>query len=325
MNFLEVNKLHTYFQTDQGLFLKPKEPDLKAVHDVSFSLNKGETLGIVGESGSGKSTLARSILRLVPATRGHVTYRGENLLNLSNSEFRPYLKDIQMVFQNPKSSFNPKWTVFDVLKEGAENFRVYPRKAYEEKSQEMLEKVGLPPDALHRYPHEFSGGQRQRIGIARALMVQPKILIADEPVSALDLSIQAQILNLFQNIKHQFDLSMIFIAHNLAVVQYVSDRILVMYLGKVMEIAPTESLFKYKRHPYTETLIQSVLSHNPLEIRKRHFYITRGEIPSPIYPPSGCVFRTRCPKAQSICSTETPQLEEGPEGHFTACHFKNET
>jgi oligopeptide/dipeptide ABC transporter ATP-binding protein len=320
---LQVRNLSTFFDIKKGLLFEKVISRIRAVDTVSFDLHRGETLGIVGESGSGKSTLARTLLRLVPHESGHVFYQGQDLLTLSPKAFRPYRRDLQIVFQDPESSLNPKMNVFEIVSEGATNFRLFrSKKQLEAKVGQIFEKVGLPARAIHRYPHEFSGGQKQRIGIARALMMTPKILIADEPVSALDLSIQAQILKLFREVQQAFALTLMFVAHNLAVVRNVSNRIVVMYLGKIMEIAPAKELFQTPRHPYTLALIASALPHHPEAIRKRTFVTLKGEIPSPASPPSGCVFRTRCPLAQDLCARVTPPLEEGPSGHLTACHFK---
>lgn len=295
---------------------------INAVNHVSFSLQTGETLGIVGESGSGKSTIARTILRLVPATSGHIQFHGQDILKIPEKQFRPLRQKIQMVLQDPESSLNPRMTVFDAVSEGARNFKLFPNKQELERHiRKLFDQLELPQAGLYRYPHEFSGGQRQRIGIARALIMNPELLIGDEPVSSLDLSVQAQILKLFKEVQATFHLTLIFITHNLAVAKNISDQIIVMYLGKVMESAQASSLFSKPRHPYTQALIQSVLPHRVDKIQKRTFSVLKGEIPSPVNPPSGCVFRTRCPIAQEICTHTTPQLKENAPGHLSACHF----
>lgn len=300
--------------------VKGKKASLKAVQDVSFSLEKGETLGIVGESGCGKSTLGRLVLRLLEPTGGRVIFENEDLTSLSQRELKERRRDFQMIFQDPYASFDPRKTIKKILEEplAAHKVPVDQRQALIE---QMLSVTGLPIDALKRYPHEFSGGQRQRIGIARALILNPKLIIADEPVAALDVSIQAQILNLLMDIQKEFGLSMIFIAHNLATVQYISQRIIVMYLGHVVEIADADVLYENPCHPYTQALIASIPMPDP-EMRKEAKGI-EGEIPSPINPPSGCVFRTRCPYASETCAGNVPVLKEKEPGHFVACDYIN--
>jgi oligopeptide transport system ATP-binding protein len=319
---LEVKHLTTYFDIHQGQFFRKKVGTVHAVSDVSFSVFKGETLGIVGESGSGKSTIARSLLRLIHYTSGEAWFNDQDILKLKRRDFNKLRQKLQMVLQDPESSLNPRMTIFDAVAEGARNYNLFKKKSdLEQKIQSLFSEIGLPEKGLYRYPHEFSGGQRQRIGIARALIMNPELIIADEPVSSLDLSVQAQILNLFREIQSSFQLTMIFIAHNLAVVRNICDRIMVMYLGKVMELADTRSLFENPKHPYTQALIKSVLPHEANTIKKRSFSIVTGEIPSPANPPSGCVFRTRCPKAEAICANKTPPVKTINKGHFSACHF----
>ena len=297
--------------------VKGKKEGLKAVQNVSFSLEKGETLGIVGESGCGKSTLGRLILRLVEPTAGKVFFAGEELTALNQKTLRGKRREFQMIFQDSYASFDPRKTIRKILEEPLATHGV-PKEKWESTVKEILSVTGLPKDALKRYPHEFSGGQRQRIGIARALILNPKMIIADEPVAALDVSIQAQILNLLMDLQKQFGLSMIFIAHNLATVQYISRRIIVMYLGHVMEIADADILYDQPLHPYTQALISSIPIPDP-DKRKEARGI-EGEIPSPINPPSGCVFRTRCPDACEECAARVPELREITQGHFVACN-----
>lgn len=311
---LQVEHLSKEFQ------VKGRKETLKAVQNVSFFLNKGETLGIVGESGCGKSTLGRLVLRLLEPTEGKVIFEKEDLTSLSQRELRDRRKEFQMIFQDPYASFDPRKTVKKILEEplAAHGILAEQRPALIER---MLTVTGLPMDALKRYPHEFSGGQRQRIGIARALILNPKLIIADEPVAALDVSIQAQILNLLMDLQKEFGLSMIFIAHNLATVQYISQRIIVMYLGHVVEIADADELYENPFHPYTQALISSIPMPDP-GLRKEAKGID-GEIPSPINPPSGCVFRTRCSYASAACAENIPVLKEKEPGHYVACDYIN--
>ena len=292
---------------------------LQAVKDVSFTLNAGETLGIVGESGSGKSTLARALIKMLPAT-GKVLFQGADLLTLPPAQMLARRADIQMVFQDPFASLDPRMTVGQIV---AEPLRThYPHLSTAEvkaRVQVMMDRVGLLPNQINRYPHEFSGGQCQRIGIARALIVEPKVLICDEPVSALDVSIQAQVINLLADLRRDFGLAMIFIAHDLSVVKHISDRVMVMYLGRVMEDAPKADLFAAPQHPYTQALLSAVPIPNPAAERAKKMIALDGELPSPMAPPSGCVFRTRCARAQARCAAELPALLGG--SRAVACHF----
>ena len=292
---------------------------LQAVRDVSFVLYPGQTLGIVGESGSGKSTLARALIRMLPAT-GKVMFQGTDLLTLPPAQMLARRADIQMVFQDPFASLDPRMTVGQIV---AEPLRThYPRLSAPEvkaRVQVMMDKVGLLPNQINRYPHEFSGGQCQRIGIARALIVEPKVLICDEPVSALDVSIQAQVINLLAELRRDLGLAMIFIAHDLSVVKHISDRVMVMYLGKVMEDAPKAALFAAPQHPYTQALLSAVPIPNPAAERAKKMIALDGELPSPMAPPSGCVFRTRCVRAHPRCAAEVPELLGGSQA--VACHF----
>ena len=301
---------------------KPKL--LHAVNGVNFSLHPGETLGIVGESGCGKSTLARAIIRMVPS-EGKVLWMGDdNLLQLSAAQMMRYRSEIQMVFQDPLASLDPRMTVGEII---AEPLRTHhpdlPRKQIKERVKEMMAKVSLLPNQINRYPHEFSGGQCQRIGIARALIVKPKLIICDEPVSALDVSIQAQVINLLMDLQKEMGLSLIFIAHDLSVVKHISNRVMVLYLGKVMEIAERDDLYQNARHPYTQALISSVPIPDPKVERNKQTILLEGDLPSPLAPPSGCVFRTRCAKAQARCTESEPELEvmEHEDSHLVACHF----
>lgn len=292
---------------------------VQAVNDVSFSVNRGEVLGLVGESGSGKTTLGRLVLRLEEATEGRVLFDGTDIFQLSKPEMRRFRKRMQIIFQDPYASLNPREKVRTVLGHALTLHKIGTPDTREGRMTELMEQVGLSPDQLDRFPHEFSGGQRQRIGIARALAVEPDFIVADEPVSALDVSIQAQVINLLMDLKTELDLTLLFIAHDLAVVEHISDRVAVMYLGRVMEIAPSDDLYDRPNHPYTKALLSAVPVPEPGQRRQR----TRltGDIPSPIDPPSGCVFRTRCPMAEAICAQTVPELKEVAPGHLSACHL----
>lgn len=296
---------------------------IRAVDDVSFTLHRGETLGIVGESGCGKSTLARALLRLVEPTGGQAMLGGKDIFKLSRSEMRRYRRKLQIIFQDPFSSLNPRMTVEQIVREPWVIFRdVLPSAAWQDRIAELLRRVGLSPDDAHRYPHQFSGGQRQRIGIARALALNPEIVICDEPVSALDVSIQAQVVNLLQEIQEEFKLSYIFIAHDLSIVRHISDRVAVMYLGKIVETGAWHEIYDNPRHPYTQALLSAVPAVNQAERRER--IILEGEVPSPINPPSGCGFRTRCHKAKPVCAGQSPELLTLYGGHSAACYFAND-
>jgi oligopeptide transport system ATP-binding protein len=315
---LEVNQLKKYFPITGGLFGK-KTGDVKAVDDVSFYVNKGETLGIVGESGCGKSTTGRMLMRLIEPTEGKVLFEGKELTGLNDSEMRKMRKEMQMVFQDPFASLNPRHTVEKILEEPLIVHGMGDKKERKQKVKEMLEVVGLSSWHAKRYPHQFSGGQRQRIGIARALMTRPKLIIADEPVSALDVSIQSQVLNLLEDLQKEFQLTYIFIAHDLGVVRHISDRVGVMYLGRLVEITTAEKLYEKPLHPYTAALLDAVPVPDP-DLRKEAELLS-GDIPSPANPPKGCAFHTRCRECMEICTVERPQLEEIEEGHFAACHL----
>ena len=318
---LKVDHLKQYFPVKSDSIFKPKAY-VKAVDDISFHLYEGETLSIVGESGCGKSTTGRAILRLDEPTDGNVYYDDKDILKLNNKEMRKLRGDLQVIFQDPFASLNPRQTVKHILNEAMAIQNVVEKPKRMERMIELLGYVGLPQEALERYPHEFSGGQRQRIGIARALAVDPKLIICDEAVSALDVSIQAQILNLLKKLQNQFHLTFLFISHDLSVVRHISDRVMVMYLGKVVEVADKKDLFDSPLHPYTKALLSSIPVPNPLLKRER--VILKGDVPSPIDPPSGCRFHTRCPFATEKCKLEEPALRELAKNHFVSCHFAEE-
>ena len=292
---------------------------VQAVNGVSFTVRRGEVLGLVGESGSGKTTIGRLVLRLEEATAGKVIFDGTNILELPKKEMRRFRKRMQIIFQDPYASLNPREKVRTVIGHALALHSIGTPESRRERAAELVEQVGLSPDQLDRFPHEFSGGQRQRVGIARALAVNPDFLVADEPVSALDVSIQAQVINLLSDLKDQLDLTMLFIAHDLAVVEHICDRVAVMYLGKIMELAPSSSLYNNPNHPYTEALLSAVPVPEPGHQQKRT--VLSGDIPSAINPPSGCVFRSRCPRAEAICATEPPELKQIGPDHFSACHL----
>ena len=313
---LDVRDLRKYFPIRGGIFSRVVA-NVKAVEDISFTVNKGEVVGLVGESGSGKTTAGRSILRLIEPTSGEIFFNDVDIAKLPKAQMREYRKEMQIIFQDPFASLNPRMSVGDIIGEAMQIHNLARGKAREEKVASLLERVGLSPSHMRRYPHEFSGGQRQRIGIARALAVDPQFIVADEPVSALDVSIQAQVVNLLQDLKEDLGLTLLFIAHDLGVVEYISDKVIVMYLGKIMEIAPSKELYANPIHPYTEALLSAVPIPDPTVKRDR--IILQGDIPSPINPPSGCVFRTRCPIAIEDCKHVDPPLEEVSPGHFKAC------
>ena len=318
---LRVRGLKVYFPIRTGGLL-PSTVPLKAVDEVSFDLYPGETLGIVGESGCGKSTLGRGVLQLLEPTGGSVVWLGEHIEGLSAAEMKKYRKELQIIFQDPLASLNPRMTIGDII---AEPLTVhFPELSVEERKQkvrEMMEQVGLLPLMINRYPHEFSGGQCQRIGVARAMILRPKLIVCDEPVSALDVSIQAQIVNLIKGLQETFGLSLIFISHDLSIVRHISHRIMVLYLGNTVEVADRESLYQNPRHPYTRALISAVPLPDPELEKNKKRLVLHGDLPSPLSPPSGCVFRTRCPLAKDICAEQKPEMTQIGDSHQVACHF----
>ena len=313
---LQVRNLKKYFPIRGGVFSRVVA-NVKAVEEVSLTINRGEVVGLVGESGSGKTTAGRAILRLIEPTDGEIIFEGVDIAKIPKAKMRDYRKEMQIIFQDPFASLNPRMSVGDIIGEALTIHNLARGKAKEDRVADLLERVGMNAGHMRRYPHEFSGGQRQRIGIARALAVDPKFIVADEPVSALDVSIQAQVVNLLQDLKDDLGLTMLFIAHDLGVVEYISDKVVVMYLGRIMEIAPAKELYRNPVHPYTEALLSAVPIPDPTVKRDR--VILQGDIPSPINPPSGCVFRTRCPIATEECKHVVPPLEEVAPGHFKAC------
>ncbi len=315
---LDVRNLKKYFYKDVGLVSK-KVQEIKAVDDVSFYIKKGETLGLVGESGCGKTTVGRTILRLYEPTAGEIFYNGSDVANLSAKSFMPYRKKIQMIFQDPYASLDPRMTVADIIGEPLDIHRLASCKERQERIFELLKKVGLHKSHANRYPHEFSGGQRQRIGIARALSVMPEFIICDEPISALDVSVQAQIVNMLEDLQNEIGLTYLFIAHDLSMVRHISNRVGVMYLGSLMEVTTSDELYNTPQHPYTIALLSSIPIPNPRAERKN--IILEGDVPSPLTPPSGCKFRTRCQYAKKICSEMTPKLKNLGSEHYVACHL----
>ncbi|MGG1679598.1 ABC transporter ATP-binding protein [Neobacillus sp. NRS-1170] len=314
---LEVRNLKKFFPITNSL--GRAKGQVKAVNDVSFDLYPGETFGLVGESGCGKSTTGRTILRLTEPTAGEAIYKGQDLYKLKGRELLKVRRELQMVFQDPYSSLNPRKRIGHILEETLKIHNIGTKQERTDRVMDMLSRVGFQPEQYYRYPHEFSGGQRQRIGLARALMVNPNVIICDEPVSALDVSIQSQVLNLLEEIQEEFQLSYLFVSHDLSVVRHISDRIGVMYLGQMVEEAPTDELFNNPLHPYTQALLSAVPIPNPLVKRER--IKLKGEVPSPLNLPSGCVFHTRCPYATKICEQETPVKKKAAANHAVACHF----
>jgi oligopeptide/dipeptide ABC transporter ATP-binding protein len=315
---LEVENLKKYFEIKKGSFLSKNIIYVKAVEDISFLLNEGETLGIVGESGCGKSTTGRCIMRLIEPTGGTVKFDGKDLGKLSKDEMRKVRKDMQFIFQDPYASLNPRLTVGETIMEPMNNFNVGDKQYRQDRVKELLSVVGLSSYHSLRYPHEFSGGQRQRIGIARALSASPRLVVCDEPVSALDVSIQAQTINLLMDLQKQYNLTMIFIAHDLSVVKHISDRVAVMYLGSIVEISDYKDLYDNPTHPYTQALLSAIPKPDPKASKDR--IILEGDIPSPTNPPAGCKFHTRCRYATEICKIEKPELRRVTDSHFVSCH-----
>ena len=317
---LEVERLKKYFSVGGGLFGSGARK-VQAVEDVSFHIAAGETLSLVGESGCGKSTVGRMILKLIDPTEGAIRLSGTDIVPLSRREMHPHRREIQIIFQDPYSSLNPRMNAGDIVGEPLVVHGVAEGQAMRDRVAELFRRVGLGPEQMGRYPHEFSGGQRQRIGIARALALGPRLIVGDEPVSALDVSVQAQVINLLTDLQDEFGLSYLFIAHDLAVVKHISHRVAVMYLGRIVELAACRDLFRDPRHPYTEALLSAIPLPNPRKTRKQRVILS-GDVPSPVSPPSGCRFHTRCPVAVDECRTRTPELREVAPLHWTACHLR---
>ncbi|MGE7919742.1 ABC transporter ATP-binding protein [Viridibacillus sp. NPDC093762] len=312
-NLVEIQSLKKYFKIKSDV-------TVKSVDDISFYIRKGETFGLVGESGSGKSTLGKTLVGLQAASDGDIIYNGQNIKQLNKEMKRNVNKEMQIIFQDPHASLNPRMRVGDIIAEGIDAYKLFSGKERTNRIYELLERVGLSPQHAKRYPHEFSGGQRQRIGIARALAVEPKFIVADEPISALDVSIQAQVINLLEDLKVSEDLTYLFIAHDLGMVKHISDRIGVMYLGKMMELSNSDDMFTNPLHPYTQALLSAIPKTNPRDA-KRERIVLAGDPPSPTNPPSGCRFRTRCPHAMEVCALQEPQWKEVEKEHWTACHL----
>ena len=322
---LDARNLVKYFPTGSSGLLGRPTKEVKAVDNVSFSIEEGKTLGVVGESGCGKSTLARVVTRLIDPTSGDVFLDGQRITNLSGGDLRVARRKMQMIFQDPYASLNPRHSVGQIISSPLEVQKIEPVNGVKARVQELMELVGLNPEHYNRYPHEFSGGQRQRIGIARALILEPKLLVADEPVSALDVSIQAQILNLLETLQKELGLTYMFIAHDLSVIRHIADSVAVMYLGKIVETGPATSVYSFPRHPYTTALLSAVPVADPTKRARAGRIRLVGDVPSPVDPPSGCRFRTRCWKATDLCASTEPPLEATSQGHLVACHFPMDT
>ncbi len=319
---LVVEDLKKYFPVTRGIVFQKEVASVKAVDGVSFTVNRGETLGVVGESGCGKSTMARCIMRLLDPTAGKIVFDGRDITSLTRPEMRPVRRELMMIFQDPYASLNPRKRVGFIVAEALEVHKIGTESEIKRRVQELLEIVGLNPEHYNRFPHEFSGGQRQRIGVARALAVNPKLIVCDEPVSALDVSVQAQILNLLKDLQKEFGLTYVFIAHDLNVVRHISDRVMVMYLGKAVELAGRQELYAHPKHPYTGALLSAVPIPDPTLGRTRKPIVLEGDVPSPINPPSACRFHTRCPRfVEGHCDVVEPPLYPFPSGQFAACHY----
>lgn len=319
-HLIEAENLSMYFKKVRGV-VKQKISYVKAVDNVSFFIDKGETFGLVGESGCGKTTTGRAISRLYEPTGGCVRYDGSDITHLNAKEFMPYRKKIQMIFQDPYASLNPRMTVADIVGEPLDIHHICSGKQREEYILELLRRVGLNKDHASRYPHEFSGGQRQRVGIARALAVNPEFIICDEPISALDVSIQAQVINMLEDLQEELGLTYLFVAHDLSMVRHISDRVGVMYLGSLVEIAETEELYNHNQHPYTKALLSAIPIADPVLSRQSSQILLEGDVPSPLNSPAGCKFASRCPYAKNECRERTPEFKEVARGHFVACHL----
>jgi peptide/nickel transport system ATP-binding protein len=325
-DLLVVENLKKHFPVTRGIVFQKQVAAVKAVDGVSFTVKRGETLGVVGESGCGKSTMARCIMRLIDPTDGRIVFDGRDITHTSRADLRPIRREMMMIFQDPYASLNPRKRVGFIISEALEVHGIGTAAEQKRRAQELLDIVGLNPEHYNRFPHEFSGGQRQRIGVARALAIRPKLIVCDEPVSALDVSVQAQILNLLKQLQRDFDLTYVFIAHDLDVVRHISDNVAVMYLGKIVETAPGQALYERPRHPYTGALLSAVPIPNPDVARARKPIVLEGDVPSPINPPSGCRFHPRCPRfQQGVCDTSEPELEAKDTGSKAACHFPLES
>jgi oligopeptide transport system ATP-binding protein len=318
---INVEHLTKYFPITRGLIVQRQVGAVQAVDDVTFAIKEGETLGLVGESGCGKSTTGRTILQLYEPTDGKVYYRGQDLTEVKSGEMRKFRRNMQIIFQDPYASLNPRMTVGRIIAEPLEVHNIGTRKERVERVRELLHLVGMNPYFINRYPHEFSGGQRQRIGVARALALNPEFIVCDEPISALDVSIQAQVVNLLEELQEKFSLTYLFIAHDLSMVRHISDRTAVMYLGKIVELADRDELYSNPLHPYTQALLSAVPVPNPRREKTHQRMILKGDVPSPVNPPSGCRFHPRCPLAEAICEQEEPEWREVAPGHWVACHL----